>query len=92
MQQQYQTANKQYTQPTQQQSNQNLEGLLYENARAIVQEAESGGMDGPTRLNNWFDQNASEMISNFGFSKYAQLREQILKQMFPQPQGINLFR
>ena len=71
------------------------EALLYEDIRRVVQEAESGGMDGPTHLNNWFNQNARDIIETFGYNKYQQLREQIINQMYPQPQqpsGISYFR
>jgi len=71
------------------------EALLYEDIRRVVQEAESGGMDGPTHLNNWFNRNARDIIETFGYNKYQQLREQIMNQMYPQPQqpsGISYFR
>lgn len=72
---------------------QNLEAKLYNSARAIVQEAESNGIDGSTHLNNWFDKHSGEMVQNFGYSKYIQLRQQITNMMYPQqdPYG-NLFR
>jgi hypothetical protein len=62
------------------------EALLYEDIRRVVQEAESGGIDGPTHLNNWFNRNARDIIETFGYNKYQQLREQIMNQMYPQPQ------